>query len=525
MVHRPSTLNELLRLGYSHSLSWLTEKPDSDIQVNWVVTGVDEVQVGDVMLVPAVELDPEMVIRVREREGAAIILIGAAPSDYASYPAGLPVAALPGENNLRKVHRDLLNILVNQRAYLMARGVRIQTDLSRLAAEGESMAGIARAVSDISGRGVVVQDKRLNILAEFPSASLLSIWDDILTQLVDIDSLPDEFADRKKAGKDTLILHQEFRDGLARIVTPISVSGVARGYLSLVDTGQPLDALDHLVAEQSALVCAIEMARAKAVREVEKRLKGDLLTALLQENITPRDANLWVQSMGLDLDQAHVAIRFAWDSTAPPSMRRLETLVNGEVTEQGYKVLVEALGSEIVCICQVKSSSGRPEEALNLANAVVNIAAKEFPEISMRCGIGLPSGNLSFWRDSFRQAGQALEMARRLRSRSPRYYPDLSVYRLLLQMEHHPDLHAFREEILRSLLAYEGSGDLIKTLEVYFDHNGNLSQAAEALFIHRNTLIYRMERIAEISGLDLDNTETRLAIQLALRIHRMVTGE
>jgi len=116
-------------------------------------------------------------------------------------------------------------------------------------------------------------------------------------------------------------------------------------------------------------------------------------------------------------------------------------------------------------------------------------------------------------------------MARRLDERIPLYFPDLSVYRLLLQLENHPILQTFKNEILGSLLAYEGGRDFIKTLEIYFDHNGVLSQAAEALFIHRNTLSYRMERIAEITGLDIHNTETRLAVQLALRIHRMVTSD
>jgi purine catabolism regulator len=264
------------------------------------------------------------------------------------------------------------------------------------------------------------------------------------------------------------------------------------------------------------------MARAKAVREAEKRLKGDLLTALLQEDITPRDANLWVRRMGLNLNRAHAAIRFAWDSASPPSLRRLETLVNGEVAEQALKVLVEPLGSEVVCICQEADAARRPERALSLAVAVTRLAGQEYPDIPMRSGIGLPAGEISLWRDSFRQAGQALEMARRLGSREPQYYPDLSVYRLLLQLEHHPDLHTFRSEILGSLLSYEGGGDLLKTLEAYFEHNGNLSQAAESLYIHRNTLTYRMERIAEISGLDLDHNETRLAVQLALRIHRML---
>ena len=74
------------------------------------------------------------------------------------------------------------------------------------------------------------------------------------------------------------------------------------------------------------------------------------------------------------------------------------------------------------------------------------------------------------------------------------------------------------------LLAYEGGLELLQTLEVFFEHNGSITQAADALFIHRNTLIYRLERISEIAGLDLDKPETRLAVELALHIYRMRGG-
>ena len=72
-----------------------------------------------------------------------------------------------------------------------------------------------------------------------------------------------------------------------------------------------------------------------------------------------------------------------------------------------------------------------------------------------------------------------------------------------------------------ALLSIDGALELIHTLEAFFQHNGNLSQTAEALFVHRNTLIYRLERIASITNLSLDKPENRLAIQLALHIHRM----
>jgi purine catabolism regulator len=317
-------------------------------------------------------------------------------------------------------------------------------------------------------------------------------------------------------------LTQSLPGGLARRVASITVGEVARGYLSLVGLEGELDSLDQTVLEQGALVCAVEMARAKAVRETEKRLKGDLLAALLQNDLSPRDARLWVLAMGLDLDQAHVALRFAWDSATPPSRRRLETLVNGEVSRRGLKTIVHPMGAEVACFCEVPPDTARSQVVMEFSQAVLAQGAQEYPHIHIRCGIGRPAADLSEWRSSFREAGEALELARRFGDREPLFYTDLSVYRLLLQIEHSPELSAYQEEMLGSLLAHENFQELLHTLEAYFEHNGNLSQTAEALFIHRNTLMYRMDRIASITGLDLEDARNRLALQLALHIHRMV---
>jgi purine catabolism regulator len=368
----------------------------------------------------------------------------------------------------------------------------------------------------------LIQDKRLDILAECSSSTLAGIWGDVVEQIRSPEMLPAGLQDRKKAGRSGGVVEQSIPGGLARLVVPIVVAEVARGYLSLVGIAGELDALDHVILEQGALVCALEMARAKAIRETEKRLHGDLLTALLQENLLSRDALLWVQAMGLDPYQPHVAMRFAWDAHEPPSLRRLETLINGEIAHRGLRMIVSPVGAEAICFCPATAEPARPEMALSFAQAVVDKANQEFPQIALCCGIGALASGLPDWRTSFRQAGQALEMARRFGERRPLYFPDLSVYRLLLQMEHSPELLAFYQEILGPLLAHENSDELLRTLEVFFAHNSNLSQAAEALFVHRNTLVYRMERIAAITHLDLDAPETRLAVQLALHTRRMI---
>ena len=442
-----------------------------------------------------------------EADGLAILLAGAT------------------EGDIHAVQRQMLVVLINQRAALMERGARIHAQLSQLEAEGKGLEGLVKAMSEISGRGILIQDKRGWILAQHPSTALSTIWMNILEQLGDLAGLPDFLVDRRQSGAPGTVATQQIPGGLERLIAPVIVGEIARGYLSLVGLEGEIDDLDYLVIEQGCFVCAIEMARNKAIRETEKRLKGDLLTALLQDDLSPRDAGLWVQTMGLDLEQAHIALRFAWDGPQQPSRRRLETIVNGAVAQQGLHVIVSPLGTEVICYCQVPQAALRPEAALMLGQSVLDQAGMEYPDAPARCGIGLPASSLEDWRISLRQAGQALEMARRLAEPKPLYYSDLSVYRLLFQLEHSPELIAFQEETIGPLLALENTNEFIHTLEAYFEHNGNLSQTAEALFLHRNTLIYRMERIAAITNLELDKPENRLALQLALRIYRMLGSQ
>ncbi len=100
----------------------------------------------------------------------------------------------------------------------------------------------------------------------------------------------------------------------------------------------------------------------------------------------------------------------------------------------------------------------------------------------------------------------------------PQYFGDLGTYRLLLPLLDSGELTKFADEMLGDLLEYDKSkgGNLIETLRAYFEHNGNLVQTAQTLYLHRNTLLYRLQRASEIGKFDLDNSETRLSLQLAL---------
>ena len=80
-----------------------------------------------------------------------------------------------------------------------------------------------------------------------------------------------------------------------------------------------------------------------------------------------------------------------------------------------------------------------------------------------------------------------------------------------------PDLRPFRS-LVRPLQVHdrEHGSDLVRTLRAFFAANANASEAADRLYLHRNSLAYRLSRISELIGLDLKDHQARLALQLGL---------
>jgi purine catabolism regulator len=99
-------------------------------------------------------------------------------------------------------------------------------------------------------------------------------------------------------------------------------------------------------------------------------------------------------------------------------------------------------------------------------------------------------------------------------------FGELALYHLLSRLQNCDELADFYEQTLAPLVDYDQDHDmqLVDTLETFFAQHGNVSQAAERLYLHRNSLLYRIERIGEITGLDLDDADARFSLQLALKL-------
>jgi purine catabolism regulator len=136
-------------------------------------------------------------------------------------------------------------------------------------------------------------------------------------------------------------------------------------------------------------------------------------------------------------------------------------------------------------------------------------------------GIGRPQPGIEGIRRSHQEARQALTLGRRIQGAGHvTAFEQLGIYRLIFAAEHLPELPLFLEEALGPLISYDQvhGAELIKTLEAFFQANCSPKEAASLLHVHRNTVLYRLDRIAEITHLDLNAADVRLRLHLALHV-------
>lgn len=474
--------------------------------------------------------DVDVVRWATEQKVSALIMFES-PSPPALAEArayGIPIMTVPQGNRPRMVEKTIVSLLVDRKGQFERRGTQIYRQLTQISSRNEGLPELINAIAKLTGKTVVVQDKRMHVIAYTLQSQFAGMWDDIESFLRKADNLPVDYQDRHRVSEaDEMVLMQSLSmPGLARLVSPIITKGIGRGYLSIVGYDNEIDDIDLLVSEHGAAACAIEMAKAKAVSETEKRLRGTFLDRLLIGDVSQQEAIRQGERFEHDMNAIHLALVMSWrNNDQQLSNRRLETTINTILEAQRSKALVWQREREKEVVVFHATDTVNPiDNSLTLAEAFAKEINRQFPNARVAIGLGQPAKEVGAWRNSYRDAVQARDLAIRLQTDTPLYIGDLGVYQLILSLNDREKLAQFCKHTLGALIDYDlrQNADLIKTLEAFFACHGNLSQTAEMLIVHRNTLLYRMNRINEIADIDLNRPETRLALHLALTIQRLI---
>jgi sugar diacid utilization regulator len=301
-----------------------------------------------------------------------------------------------------------------------------------------------------------------------------------------------------------------------RLVFPIIHADGVVGYLSA--TVRPTDDID-IISEfmiPAALACMVDFSqRSKEVSTftatqqslLKDLLSGRSLSATDQERLDRHFSfdlcdGLLVFAVQIVTEQNQLAKGVQWPT---------EPCVSTEI--EGTRVFVVPYDR--------KSGRTWQQESENL----IGLLRKTVPELKVQLGAGRITETTLDLPESYREARQALIIGSMVHGDQEFAvsYGDLGVKRLLYLVFDHPELDRFYEENLAPLESYdaEWESELVPTLAVYLKEGANLNSAARALFIHRHTLRYRLEQIADILKVDIDSQEVLLNLQIAFMIKDM----
>ncbi len=365
--------------------------------------------------------------------------------------------------------------------------VGFQCELVAVLSRGEGVPGLAAALRRRSGKNVQILDGLGRVLAGtcVECALLGPPPDGVLAKRLAI------------AGPGRAVEWE------GRWVASSCPSEEPDGFVVLCDHEKSAAEFDLLALTQTALMLGLELVRLRSVADAELVAWGDLTNELLDGPDISR-ARRHARQLGHDPDVPHRAVVVA----APSGRARaLLSTVCSEVSRSG-RTLATIRDHDVVLLLD-----GEPDW-LRLATTL-----KARYGAAIRVGVG-GSYDLSSMRRSLADAKFALALTATLGSAGPvACFEDLGIWRLFAASAGSADLLGVVTEWLDPLVAYDEQrgGELVKTIRTYLHNSGEIETTANELFIHRNTLVYRLKRIGQILGHDLTDPDTRFSIDLACR--------
>lgn len=441
-----------------------------------------------------------------------------------------PLIALPERAALPQVERAVQRLLTDPNAQLTHRATELQQTLQRHATSYRGLTTMLNALARILDRPVVVHDRWGNVLSRGLPASHGQEWDAHLA-LVGGSEFVRRFDldDRAFYEDDWQVIESP-----AGLTAPLIHEGRLVGYVSALSAGSAPDDFDLLALEYSVATLTRELIRQQTVElSVETPAPArDWITEWLS-NPAADDALLALRAgqEGFQAGAWYAAVLFHWlPSDEGPrgsfSPERMVRIIQNELNQRRIHAPVGQYADRAVLLFPLDEPQ-QTQRLKQMVNLLHTTLAQIAPSGEITVGVGRPTMGLTALRDSFREADRALSLPGRLSIEAPvAFFGDLSLYELLLGVSDPKMLSNFCDHWLAPLARYDEQHhtDLMPTLDAYFANNGNMARTAHVLNIHRNTLVYRLGRITEILQFDMDDSDVRLNLHLALKIYRLMDG-
>jgi sugar diacid utilization regulator len=275
-----------------------------------------------------------------------------------------------------------------------------------------------------------------------------------------------------------------------------------------------------------------EVERVRAPERASEEAVAGLVHAALGDQVDAEELRARANGLGVDLDAGGSVIVARARPLVPTEEdwgARVLTVVERGARGAAASSLAasaqrnEARAGEVVVVVP----GGDDALSLRVADSVLRELEANLPGFGFSLGRSRVAEDAGGLRRAGAEALLAANVAEADAGEPPLLaFEDTGAYRLLLPyVTDRPDeLQRFYSETLEPLIAYDDQyeTDLVQTLETFLECDGNVAQSAQRLYTHRHTVRYRLERVRELSGLDVGSSEGRERLSLGLKAMRVL---
>jgi purine catabolism regulator len=457
----------------------------------------------------------------------------------------LPLFTIGQEVPWSDLMEPLLERIINAEHWRLKRSLDIHRRFTDLVLDGKGVNEICRTLADLLDSGVAVEDASFHLLAHAGGAT----GDPHRRETIQRHGTPPrvlydpqiqrvlrEVTESRRPMKVPAFPHLGMNR--ERIIAPILAANQLLGVISILDHPPDNEELAFMAVEQAALVMSLALIKEREVAEVEGRVRGEYLDDLVQGTFGDEAAaQRRARHLGYPLPGRHVLLvvdiddfrgfikaRQIGEDAILAIKREFLRRVAGIIRSTHPRALLGTRSDSVLALLPLGLDGLDHQGRVQAVGGQLRDAIAEWkPGFSVSVGYSAPVDAPSGVGTAHREVAAVLNtLARFKRWGQVVAVPELGLTGLLAGVSD-DRLVEFVQRHLGALVDHDRSrgGNLIPTLKAYLDE-GEQQAAARRLSVHPNTLRYRLDRIREVSGADLDDAETRLNLAVALQVQGLL---
>lgn len=444
-----------------------------------------------------------------------------------------PLIELPFDLTFSEIITSVMNMINSRQTMILEQNVKTHKELMNIVLKGGDIDSICDKISNSINNTVIIEDKYGKAMSY-----CIKTEADKEYKVVE-DMIKVKYYENEKTSS-TNFNYLKYKDKYKELKIPIITEVEFYGYICVLETVKPSSGFDIIAVENATAIIALAIMKKKTVEEVEKRHLNEFLDLIItgdyedEEEIVRQGEYYGVNALNnynimiinfSDLYEEKPIVEK--EETSNHLRNKIHNIAKFTISIEGYQGIVGTKSSDIIIVIETEEFIKKDilnEKIMFLSEQILNNVKKELrieKGIIISISRNYPGVKAS---RSYREAKEALMINQNnnFLAKEIINFRDLGIFRLLHHIPH-KELDAFLDEYLHPILTYDKENDceLIKTLEAYFMSNENIKETAKYLFVHYNTIVYRLQKIKDIIGHNFGNWDERLNLQVAIKLLKL----